>query len=634
MFDENVANDLDNFFLTLVNYNTKDKDLIIDAAKWGSYLHRNQKRASGEPYYIHPLAVARILVNLKMDKASVIAALLHDTEEDTDVSREELSERYGEEIESLVNAVTKITMVEAGNDKKNVKQKTLQKISIAMSKDIRVILIKLADKLHNMTTLEHKKPSKQYDTAKECLDIFVPLASKLGVFYFKRILENLSLTYIDKQKSEEITLYKEKLAQKQYPIFIEFEKVLSNAVDNSFFIDIKENVGSNYAIYCLLMETGKQLDEVQPPVRINVICETVQQCYMLLGTIHSIYTPLNEHIKDFIALPKENHYRAIHTHVVDKDSNVLEISIRTVAMDREAEFGVLSFWLFEGKESYNPENLKLIQKIKNWEDTNMASDDFESSIKGDLHSDIIFVFTGDGKSHHINSNSTVLDFVIQKYSDKFTKLAMVKVDKTKKNFDYMLQPNQIIDVEFGDKETITLSWFLKVSSPESQSLIRKYFKNHNLTIFFRENYCLLLKDTINKNFKTNLCPVCNIYNKKNNTIAIMNSTEDTVVLHNKKCILNKNSGYEVIPVPNLSDNTHSYKLIITNYDKFLKKLITVLNKFDIKLLSFNIDYIADYKKMVYIKIAVPKTDVNLTKVEKKLKDITSVVQITKEFLKN
>ena len=326
--------------LEIKKYPKEDISEIMKAAYYGEKMHGDQKRASGEPFFIHPLAVAKILIELNLDKSTIIAAVLHDTVEDTDADNNIIETNFGKEVAQLVDGVTKITVVKAAN-KSAQEVETIRKILIAMVKDIRVILIKLADKLHNMTTLSYLSKERQITIAEECLEIYAPIAGQLGISWIKAELENLSLKHLNpvayKQISEFLT--SKKIEKEEYQKNIE-KKLKQAAKEEHMKIEISARVKTIYSIYRKMSDSEKPIDEIYDLFGIRILCDTANDCYAVLGLVHKLWMPIERRFKDFIAVPKANRYRSLHTTVITDEGKMLEAQIRTYEMHKTAEYGI------------------------------------------------------------------------------------------------------------------------------------------------------------------------------------------------------------------------------------------------------------------------------------------------------
>ncbi|HKK65912.1 MAG TPA: HD domain-containing protein, partial [Clostridia bacterium] len=338
---------IEKFKQELTRYTEKERERINDAAEWAKELHAEQQRASGEPYFIHPLQVAEVLVDMQLDSDTIIAALLHDVLEDTVIEELELRKRFGRQVSSLVDGVTKISIVKA-KSKSVQESETIRKMLFAMTKDIRVIIIKLADKYHNMSTLEHLPKERRKAIATECLDIYAPLADRLGISWMKTGLEDLAMRELNPEAYSSIRKYltSKKLERSNYLKKIE-RQIYTSAKKEDIDITVSTRTKHYYSIHQKMKRRGKDIDEIYDLLGIRVLCQTSNECYTLLGIIHRLWPPIEGRFKDYIAMPKANHYQSLHTTVMSNDGRLLEIQVRTYEMHQTAEYGVAAHWAYK-----------------------------------------------------------------------------------------------------------------------------------------------------------------------------------------------------------------------------------------------------------------------------------------------
>ena len=417
---------VDRFVKKIIRYSDEDRDKIAAAAVFAAKKHGDQKRKTGEPYITHPMAVAEILMQIGMDADTVSAGLLHDTLEDTDTTEEEISTVFGKEVGEMVQAVTKISRI---TDEKSIQEaETIKKMFFAMSKDLRVILIKLADKLHNMRTINGLSPDRKRAFAEDCLDIFAPIADSLGMQTIKSELEDLSLKALKPESYDYINGY---LLEKkgEYTAYIkQVSKAIAEACAKAGIKDITitGRVKHAYSIYQKIKKRKKEIDEIYDILGIRVICQTTVECYTILGVIHSMWIPIEGRFKDYIAMPKANNYQSLHTTVLGPQNRHLEIQIRTREMDKTAEEGVAAHWSYKastGSESgtwknYDSVNYqKIINKIKNWSREIEQNEDYMDEIKNELLKDSIVVFTPQGRVIELPVGATALDFAFKIHTE-------------------------------------------------------------------------------------------------------------------------------------------------------------------------------------------------------------------------
>ena len=353
----------------LGKFRPTEKAKILRAVEWAGYKHGDQKRASGEPFFIHPLKVAEFLVDFGMDHETVIAALLHDVLEDTGTSESEMKKEFGRNVVALVDGVTKISIVKA-KSKSIQETETMRKMLIAMTKDIRVIIIKLADKLHNMQTLQYLPEQKRKRIAKECLEIYAPLAGRLGISGLKTDLEDLALKHLRPEVYKQLsgTIH---LAQHENVNYLKKVErtILRTARESDVHIEVSTRAKHIYSVYRKMKKRKKALDEINDLLGIRILCNTPNECYTVLGIVHRLWPPIENRFKDYIAMPKANHYQSLHTTVMCFEGRRMEVQIRTYAMHYTAEYGVAAHWIYKDNQSSDKQKhdeLAIINKLKRW----------------------------------------------------------------------------------------------------------------------------------------------------------------------------------------------------------------------------------------------------------------------------
>ncbi len=462
-----------------------DTDRIEEAYLLAAEKHKEQRRSSGEPYIIHPLSVAAILVGLGMDTESVIAGLLHDVVEDTDCTLEELARRFGGEVSQLVDGVTKLGKIPFSS-REEQQAENLRKMLMAMAEDIRVIIIKFADRMHNLSTLEYVSPQKQRDKALECLEVYAPIAHRLGIRTVKEFMENISLKYLDPSAYEEI---EEDLAARgeSRKQFIEDTKALiKGRVELSIpNVYIEGRVKSIYGIYRKMFIQGKNFEEIFDVFAVRVIVDTIEDCYNVLGIVHDMFQPLPNRFKDYISMPKPNMYQSLHTTVINKAGVPFEVQIRTWEMHHTAEYGIAAHWKYKlgmsAKESDNSvldDRLAWIrQMLQNQEDSEDVTD-LVHSIKSDLIPEEVFVFTPKGDVVNLPLGSTVIDFAYAIHSAVGNRMIGAKVDRRIVPLDYKVKTGEIIEI-LTTKEAgkgPNRDWLTLVRTSEARNKIRAWFK--------------------------------------------------------------------------------------------------------------------------------------------------------------
>ena len=462
-----------------------DREKIEAAYRLAEEKHREQKRSSGEPYIIHPLSVAAILVGLGMDSESVMAGLLHDVVEDTDCSIEDITKQFGKEVALLIDGVTKLGKIPYSS-REEQQAENLRKMLMAMAEDIRVIIIKFADRMHNLSTLEYMSPQKQRDKAVECLEVYAPIAHRLGIRTVKEYMEDGSLKYLDPQAYQEIEedLASRSSSSKQ---FIEETKaMIRSRVEISIpDVYIEGRVKSVYGIYRKMFVQGKAFDEIYDVFAVRVIVDTIEDCYNVLGIVHDMFQPLPNRFKDYISMPKPNMYQSLHTTVITKAGVPFEVQIRTWEMHHTAEYGIAAHWKYKlgmsAKESDSAaldDRLAWIRQMLENQAESEDVTDLVHSIKSDLIPEEVFVFTPRGDVINLPLGSTVIDFAYAIHSEVGNRMIGAKVDKRIVPLDYKVKTGEIIEV-LTTKEAgkgPNRDWLTLVRTSEARNKIRAWFK--------------------------------------------------------------------------------------------------------------------------------------------------------------
>lgn len=448
--------------------------------------HKEQKRKSGEPYINHPLAVAIILAELEMDKETIIAGLLHDVIEDTDIGEEKLTELFGAEITLLVDGVTKLTKINYAQDKLELQAENLRKMFIAMAKDIRVVVIKLADRLHNMRTMQYQTPNKQVEKSRETLDIYSPLAQRLGISMLKTEMDDLALRYLEpefyQKLSDDIKANREEREAFIHRIFSEVETQLKEA---GISATIDGRAKHFYSIYRKMVNQNKTLDQIYDLLAVRIIVDSVKDCYAALGVIHEMYKPIPGRFKDYIAMPKPNMYQSLHTTVIGPDGTPFEIQIRTEEMHRTAEYGIAAHWKY--KEAQNgihtsaneEQKLAWLREILEWQREMSDNKEFLNSLKNDLDlfNDNVYCFTPGGDVKTLPLGSNPVDFAYSIHSAVGNKMIGARVNGRLVTIDYQIQNGDRIEIiTSANSKGPSRDWLNIVKSTQARSKISQWFK--------------------------------------------------------------------------------------------------------------------------------------------------------------
>ena len=462
-----------------------DLSLIDKAYQVAKKAHEGQMRKSGEPYIIHPICVAIILAQLELDKETIVAGLLHDVVEDTVMTYDDIVREFGEEIALLVDGVTKLTQLSYSADKIELQAENLRKMFLAMAKDIRVILVKLADRLHNMRTLQYQKPEKQKEKARETMDIYAPIAHRLGISKIKVELDDLSMkylmpdTYNDLVKQVDINRPGREAFIKS--IIKEVGMHISNA---GIEAEIDGRVKHFFSIYRKMVNQNKTLDQIYDIFAVRIKVDTVKDCYAALGVIHEMYKPIPGRFKDYIAMPKPNMYQSLHTTLIASNGQPFEVQIRTYEMHRIAEYGIAAHWKYkEGKtgETNKSEEAKLswLRQILEWQRDMSDNKEFLSSIKNDLNlfSDSVYCFTPTGDVKTLPAGSNPIDFAYSIHSAVGNKMVGARVNGKLVNIDYEIKNGDRIEIITSqNSKGPSRDWLSMVKSTQARNKINQWFK--------------------------------------------------------------------------------------------------------------------------------------------------------------
>ncbi|WP_303929544.1 bifunctional (p)ppGpp synthetase/guanosine-3',5'-bis(diphosphate) 3'-pyrophosphohydrolase [Veillonella parvula] len=480
-FDKGKA--LADFMEYIHTYLTDDEcDQVLKAFELADKAHEGQFRASGEPYIMHPLAVADILAHLQIDHITLMAALMHDVVEDTSYSKEDLEEMFGSEVAFLVDGVTKLNQFQY-ETKEDRQMENYRKMILAMAKDVRVVVIKLGDRLHNMRTLKHMRSDKQKRIAKETLEIFAPLAHRLGIFNVKWELEDLSFRYLEPEKYYDLVDQMKQKRQVREDIVNDTMSQLTKALSEAHIkADIKGRPKHFYSIYKKMKKDNRDLSQIYDLLAVRVIVDSIPDCYAVLGIAHSLWKPLPYRFKDYISMPKSNMYQSLHTTVIGTMGQPVEIQIRTWEMHRVSEYGVAAHWRYkEGNKNGDKEfdqKVAWLRQVLEWQDTSNPTE-LVNALKLDVFSGEVFVFTPKGDVVKLPIGSVPLDFAYRVHTDVGHHCVGAKVNGKIVPLDYTLQNGDIVDIITSKTGRPSLDWLNIVGSSESKSKIRNWFKREN-----------------------------------------------------------------------------------------------------------------------------------------------------------
>ena len=464
-----------------------DTSMIEKAYRTACEAHKDQKRKSGEPYVIHPLCVAIILADLEMDKETIVAGLLHDIVEDTDITGEMLREQFGEEVEQLVDGVTKLGKLNYVADKLEVQAENLRKMFLAMAKDIRVIIIKLADRLHNMRTLQYMPEKKRLEKARETMDIYAPIAQRLGISRIKVELDDLSLKYLEPDIYYELA---EKIAVKKDARQAFIDEIADDVRHHMERAGIKAQIYGRakhfFSIYKKMVNQQKSLDQIYDLFAVRIIVDTIKDCYSALGIIHEMYKPIPGRFKDYIAMPKQNMYQSLHTTLIGPGGTPFEIQIRTADMHRVAEYGIAAHWKYKEESNGNhvsvdkqEEKLTWLRQILEWQQDMSDNREFMDLLKSDLNlfNDSVYCFTPAGDVKNLPNGSTPVDFAYSIHSAVGNRMIGARVNGKLVPIDYEIQNGDRIEVITSQNSRgPSRDWLKIVRSTQAKNKINQWFK--------------------------------------------------------------------------------------------------------------------------------------------------------------
>ena len=478
----------DDLILRVKKYHPSDDISMIEKAYRVAYdAHKDQVRKSGEPYIIHPLCVAIVLADLQMDKESIVAGLLHDVVEDTIMTDEEIKQEFGEDVALIVDGVTKLGKLKYNGDKLEFQAENLRKMFLAMAKDIRVIMVKLADRLHNMRTLKHMIPSKQIEISRETLDIYAPLAQRLGISKLKVELDDLSLKYLEPDVYYDLVdkISIRKSERERYVQEI-VDEVTQHIVNAGIKAKIDGRVKHFFSIYKKMVNQDKTIDQIYDLFAVRIIVDSVKDCYAALGVIHEMYKPIPGRFKDYIAMPKPNMYQSLHTTLIGHTGQPFEIQIRTYDMHRTAEYGIAAHWKYkeasDGKhvKEQEAEKLSWLRQILEWQKDLSDNKEFLKTVKSDLDlfSDSVYCFTPTGDVKTLPAGSNTIDFAYSIHSAVGNKMIGARVNGKLVTIDYVINNGDRIEIITSqNSKGPSRDWLNIVKSTQAKNKISQWFKN-------------------------------------------------------------------------------------------------------------------------------------------------------------
>lgn len=495
---------LERLLNSIKKYNKNpDVALITKAFNLAKEKHEGQVRNSGEAYIVHPVEVSIILASLEMDDETICAGLMHDVLEDTDYTREEMVEEFGEEITALVDGVTKLKNLQY-KTKEEAQIESIRKMVLAMANDIRVIIIKLSDRLHNMRTLEYKTREKQISTANETLTIYVPIAHRLGINTIKWELEDLCLRYIDPVSYYNVAQQIDQKRSEREKVIEHIIEKISNELDKfNFKYSITGRPKGIYSIYNKMKKQDTTIDNIFDLIAVRIIVQDINQCYAVLGIVHNMWKPIPGRFKDYIAMPKPNFYQSLHTTVIGEKGQIFEIQIRTEEMHKNAEFGIANHWQYKEnkKKASNFDNrLNWIRQLIEWgKDT--SAYEFMDSFKGDLFNDEVYVFTPKGDVIDLPKDSTPVDFAFRVHSEVGNKTVGAKVNGKMVPLSYKLKTGDIVNILTSNNSTgPNIDWLDFVVSSHAKNKIKAFFKKRDKDKNIESGRDLLEKEARKKGY--------------------------------------------------------------------------------------------------------------------------------------
>lgn len=542
---------------------------VMKAYEYAKMMHKDQKRKSGEPYIIHPVNVAIILADLDMDVETIIAALLHDVVEDTPATYDDVKNMFSEDIANIVDGVTKLNKLNYKSSE-DFQAENLRKMILAMNNDIRVIIVKLADRLHNLRTLEYMNEEKQKQKAKETIEIYAPLAGRLGIFKIKWELEDLSLRYLDPEGYYDLVEKINKKRSEREKEINEIIKAISNELDKQeLHYDISGRPKNFYSIYKKMNGKNKSFENIYDLIAVRILVDTVKDCYAVLGIVHSMWKPLPGRFKDYIAMPKPNMYQSLHTTVISDTGEIFEIQIRTYEMHEVAEYGIAAHWKYKGGKAQGKDvdnKLDWLRQLLEWQKDLKDPKEFIDTLKIDFFDDEVFVFTPNGDVVDLPEGSTPVDFAYRVHTGVGNTCVGAKVDSRIVPLNYKLKNGNIVEIITQKSASgPSRDWLKFVKSPRAKQKIKQWFKSKEKDISIEKGRELFEREAKKLGLDTNILDNEKIYNKLAKELSL-NSISDLFASigygnFKEKLVINK-----ILNIKNAIENIGLTK----NEDDYLK----------------------------------------------------------------
>lgn len=551
-------------------YMTKDEvAFVMKAYEYAKLMHKDQKRKSGEPYIIHPVNVAIILADLDMDVDTIVSALLHDVVEDTPATYDDIKEMFSEDVAKIVDGVTKLNKLNYKSSEA-FQAENLRKMILAMNNDIRVIIVKLADRLHNLRTLEYMNEEKRKQKAQETIEIYAPLAGRLGIFKIKWELEDLSLRYLDPEGYYDLVeKINKKRSEREKEINEIIKKISAELDKQELHYDISGRPKNFYSIYKKMKGKSKSFESIYDLIAVRILVDTVKDCYAVLGIVHSMWKPLPGRFKDYIAMPKPNMYQSLHTTVISDTGEIFEIQIRTYEMHEVAEYGIAAHWKYKGGKTQGKDvdsKLDWLRQLLEWQKDLKDPKEFIDTLKIDFFDDEVFVFTPNGDVVDLPEGSTPVDFAYRVHTGVGNTCVGAKVDSRIVPLNYKLKNGNIVEVITQKSSSgPSRDWLKFVKSPRARQKIKQWFKSKEKDISIEKGKELFDREAKKLGLDTNILDNEKIYQKLAKELSI-NSISDLFASigygnFKEKLVINK-----ILNIKNAIENIGLTK----NEDDYLK----------------------------------------------------------------